>query len=173
MLFRSLAAASVLADSGHADLAYGLASAAASSDSVQRRAAEALPWVVERRTAARQERAAYQRRFRPVRAVVTDSAAVFAWAADGERFRWARVETAPAESDFHWTAEFDAGGKHYEVLAHVDHLPGAAPREGNLADLLGAAIDVLHEVDPDTTVPHRTVRTAQVRLEQEDRKSVV
>jgi hypothetical protein len=163
---RALAAARALADSGRADLAFALAASAA-TDSVQRRGAEGLPWFVERRRAARVEQTATQRRFRPGRAVVTDSSAVFAWAVDGERFRWSRLETPIGESDFQWTAEFDAGGKHYEVLAHLTHVPGAAAREGGLGDLLGAAIRVLHDVSPDSAVPHATVRSAQVRLEQE------
>ncbi|MBI4541852.1 MAG: hypothetical protein HY705_02345 [Gemmatimonadetes bacterium] len=164
---RVLAAAASLADSGRADLAYELATVAA-MDTTQRRAAEALAWYAQRRRAARAEQVATQRRFRPVRAVVTDSMASFAWAVQGESFTWYRIETAIRESDFHWTAEFEAAGKQWEVIANVDRTPGSAPRTGTLTELLNASLRALHEVvSPDTAVRHRPVRTAVVRLEPE------
>lgn len=161
---RLLAAATALADSGRGDQAFELAHQAAGDTALQR-TIDSVQWFARRRATARAERSAEQRRFRPVAATVSDTAAVFAWQVEGERFTWYRVETAIGESDYHWTAEFEVGGKHYEVLTHVDRTPGSRSRSGSLTDLLGSAIRVLHEVDRDTTVPHRPVGTAVVRAE--------
>ncbi|MDP3774436.1 MAG: hypothetical protein Q8Q85_09235, partial [Gemmatimonadales bacterium] len=89
-------------------------------------------------------------------------------AVQGESFSWFRTETRLTDSDFNWTAEFDVGGKHWEVIANVDRIPGSRPRSGPLADLLRSALHALHEVvSADTTVRHRPVLTASVRLEPE------
>ncbi|MDP3775286.1 MAG: hypothetical protein Q8Q85_13570, partial [Gemmatimonadales bacterium] len=119
-----LASARALSDSGRADLAYELATVSA-RDSAARTALETLPWYVARRRVARDQRIATQRRFRPVSATVSDSVARFSWAVQGESFSWFRTETRLTDSDFNWTAEFDVGGKHWEVIANVDRIPGS------------------------------------------------
>jgi TolB-like protein len=162
-----LAAAAALHDGGHTDAAFELATAIR-SDSAQRRAAESLSWYAARRRAARQLQIETQRRFRPVGASVSDSAAVFTWAVTGETFVWYRTETAIRESDFNWTVEFEVAGRHYEVIANVDRRPGSRSADGSLSELLNTSLKGLHEiVSSDTNVAHRPVRSAVVRLEIE------
>ncbi len=164
---RVLAAARGLADSGRADLAYELATAAA-RDSSARATLDTVAWYAHRRAAARAERRTTQRRFRPVRAVVGDSAATFEWAAQGESFSWGRVETAIGEPEFAWSAEFAAAGRAYEVVVHVSRTPGSRAQSGSLRELLGASRRSANESDPDTTQRRPTrgpVRGAVVRAE--------
>jgi TolB-like protein len=153
--------------STHPDLAYQLAMVAR-EDSTMRRTVDSLPWYAPRRRALEEERLATQRRFRPLRAVVTDSAAAFSWSVEGDTFRWNRVETGPGEQDFRWTAEFDAGGSRYEALATAGGRPGVAPTTGRLTELLTASFRVLREIPTaDTTAARRVVSRTAVRLEPE------
>jgi hypothetical protein len=85
----------------------------------------------------------------------------------GDSFSWYGAWTPPTQSDYAWTAEFDAGGRSYEVIATVDRVPGSRPRTGSLGELLNSAIRALHLVDPDSSAPHQPVRGAVVRIEQE------
>ncbi len=158
-----LASARALEGSGRADLAYELATVAG-MDSAARATVVGLPWYEARHRTARALRIATAQRFHPLRATVTDSVATFSWTVQGDTFSWYRAETPITESDFAWTAEFDAGGKHWEVIANVDRIAGLRPRTGPLPDLLRAALRALHEVMADTTAPHRPVRTAVVSV---------
>jgi hypothetical protein len=161
---RVVRAASTLASTERADLAYELANEV-SEDTALARTVEALDWFVRRRAAARAERVDSQRRFHAVSAAVTDTVATFTWTAEGDAFAWHRVETAIGQSDYHFTAEFEVAGTQYEVLAHIDRAPGTRPRRGDLAAMLGALRRQLHVMFPDTTVAHRPVVEAVVRAE--------
>jgi hypothetical protein len=152
----------------HPDLAFQLARVAAYEDSAARRSVGSLAWYATRKNAVEVERLATLRRFRPLGAAVTDSAATFRWAVEGETFGWYRIETGPGEQDYRWEAEFAAAGSRYEALAILGPRPGAAPATGRLADLLTASMRMLHEiVSPDTLVPHRLASRTAVRVEPE------
>ncbi len=154
--------------STHPDLAYQLAMVAAREDSTARRTVDSLPWYATRRNRLEEERLATLRRFRPLRAAVTDSVATFSWAVEGDRFRWNRVETGPGEQDYRWEAEFTAAGSRYEALAVLGGRPGVTPASGGLTELLTASTRMLHEVvSPDTAVPHRVASRSAVRIEPE------
>ncbi len=162
---RALATAGALAAGGRADLAFELATAAAFRDSLRRRSLDSTDWYARRRDAARAERDATRLRFRALRASVSEQEAVFSWAAEGTTFTWNRVEAAIGENEYRWSAEFDAGGKRYEVLGRHDRLPASRARQGTLAELLGASRRFLYEVAGDSAATRRAVPGALVRLE--------
>lgn len=162
-----VAAAAARLETAHPDLAYQLA-VVARDDSSARRTVDTLAWFAARRRSSEEERLATQRRFRPLRVVVTDSVATFSWAVEGDTFRWNRVETGPGDPDFRWVAEFAAGGARYEALATAGGRAGAAPTTGTLTALLGASLRLLREiVGADTTQPRRVVSLGAVRAEVE------
>ena len=147
------------------DLAYALAVTAA-LDTATKRSLDTEPWFARRGAETRALRVANEGRFRPVSAVVTDSAATFTWSVTGDAFGWNRTGTPMGDSDYLWEATFKVLGGEYEALADVAHRPGSPPASGNLQALLGAALPVLHQIlSPDTTVAHRVVSRTAVRLE--------
>lgn len=159
--------ASRVVESGEHDFALQLA-AVARMDTVARRTLEALPWYTRAEEAERAERAGMERMFRPVKAVVTDSAASFHWQVTGNQFRWYRPLTVGGNPDFLWEGTFTLAEGEYEVLADVSPRPGSVPTAGDLASLVRSAFPALHQItSPDTTVPHRILSRTAVRLEME------
>lgn len=164
---RLVGLASRAVDSGEQDFAYQLA-AAARLDTAARRSLEALPWYARGVDAERAERAAAEKMFRPVRAVVTDSTATFHWQVSGNQFRWYRPLTMGGAPDYLWEATLRTSEGEFEVLADVSPRPGATTTAGDLASLVRSAIPALHQVlSPDTTVAHRVLSRTAVRLEME------
>ena len=151
---------------GETDLAYRLALVTARI-STARGSMETLPWYAARQTETRQAETALAARFRPVRAVVTDSSASFHWSAAGPSFEWNRPESL-GMPDYLWEATFSVDGGEWEVLAEVPHKTGAPVERGDLGALVRLTAPQLHQVmSPDTTVAHRIVSRTAVRVELE------
>lgn len=163
---RGADAALVLAEGGREELAYELGVAAASADSTQRARLATVPWYAGRTEASREHRLRVQRRFRPVRALVTDAEAVFEWTVSGgDSVAWNQPGTLFIEPEYIWTVDAEVAGARYEALLERRRPPGAAPRSGPLGELLNASGRLVHLVPGDTSLPHRNVPGARLAVE--------
>ena len=132
-------AADALAASGHAQLAFQLASNAVSSDSTLEASAATYAWYRAGAEPFNAVKRATMDRFKPTSATIAADRAVFEWTvADSAPFARNRSETPLMRPEYRWEITVNAGERYYRFGASGGSRVPGPPVSGTLADVLSA-----------------------------------